>query len=99
LRPASLGQTISKKLSYFNPNHSDRYDPIDQMYKFLSRGLSLTHAAVDWENPAICGSKRNNTGKGLETEVKFSSADGEFSRDPDRCFRKTGVLKITGNRL
>ncbi|MGB3402882.1 MAG: hypothetical protein WBA77_09345 [Microcoleaceae cyanobacterium] len=56
-------KTIQKKLSYFNSNHNSRPEHIDQVYKFISRGVNLTQAAIDWENPAICGSPRNNTGK------------------------------------
>lgn len=71
-------QKISKKLSYFNPNHSDRYDHIDRVYKFLSRGVSLTQAAVDWENPAICGSSQTEAGKNRGSQWQLVIAYSGF---------------------
>ncbi len=56
-------RTIQKKLSYFNSKHQDNPEHIDLVYKFLIRGVNLTQAAIDWENPAICGSSRTDTGK------------------------------------
>lgn len=56
-------RTIQKKLSYFNLDHQDNPEHIDLVYKFLIRGVNLTQAAIDWENPAICGSSRTDTGK------------------------------------
>lgn len=45
--------TIQKKLAYFNSSHSDSPDHIDKVVKALSRGVSLTKAAMDWGHPAI----------------------------------------------
>ncbi len=56
-------QTIQKKLSYFNSKHQDSPEHIDLVYKFLIRGVNLTQAAIDWENPAIGSSPRTDTGK------------------------------------
>ncbi|KMW69913.1 hypothetical protein [Limnoraphis robusta] len=53
---------IQKKISYFNSDHQDDPQHIDQIYKLLSRGVNLTQAAIDWEHPAI-GSEKNDTGK------------------------------------
>ncbi|HEY9609859.1 hypothetical protein [Allocoleopsis sp.] len=44
---------IQKRLSYFNPTHSDSPEHIDKVIKALSRGVSLTQAAIDWQNAAI----------------------------------------------
>lgn len=56
-------QTLQRKLSYFNADHKDHPKHIDQVYQFLNRGVNLTQAAIDWENPAICGSPYTETGK------------------------------------
>ncbi len=71
-------KTIQKKLSYFNPSHNSRPEHIDQVYKFLSRGVNLTQAAIDWENPAICGSPRNDTGKNRGIQWKLVIAYSGF---------------------
>ncbi len=44
---------IQNKLSYFNPNHSNSSEHIDQVYKALTRGVGLVEAGIEWENPAI----------------------------------------------
>jgi hypothetical protein len=44
---------IQERLSYFNPTHSDSPEHIDKVIKALTRGVSLTQAAIDWHHPAI----------------------------------------------
>lgn len=44
---------IQQRLSYFEPSHSKSPDHIDKVIKALTRGVSLTQAAIDWHNPAI----------------------------------------------
>ncbi|MGB3534537.1 MAG: hypothetical protein WBA13_13610 [Microcoleaceae cyanobacterium] len=69
---------IQKKLAYFNSNHNSRPEHIDRVYKFISRGISLTQAAIDWENPAICGYPRSNTGKNRGIQWKLVIAYSGF---------------------
>lgn len=44
---------IQKKISYFNSQHDNSSEHIDQFIKALSRGQALVQAAIEWENPAI----------------------------------------------
>jgi hypothetical protein len=44
---------IQKRLSHFNPSHFDSPEHIDKVIKALTRGVSITQAAIDWQNPAI----------------------------------------------
>ncbi len=46
---------IKQKLVYFSEKHSEDVEHIDKAIKALSRGVSLTQAAVDWQNPAAIG--------------------------------------------
>ncbi len=46
-------RVIKEKLVYFCEDHSDTPEHIDKVIKALCRGVSLTQAAADWQNPAI----------------------------------------------
>jgi hypothetical protein len=46
-------RNIQERLSHFNPSHSGSPEHIDKVIKALSRGVSLTQAAIDWQNAAI----------------------------------------------
>jgi hypothetical protein len=53
LTNAAKCDCIQKKLSYFNYQHSNSPEHIDQFIKALSRGQALVQAAVEWQHPAI----------------------------------------------
>jgi hypothetical protein len=53
LTDAAKCDCIQKKLSYFNSQHGNSPEHIDQFIKALSRGTALVQAAIEWQNPAI----------------------------------------------
>jgi hypothetical protein len=55
-------KNIQQKISHFDPNHLENPEHIDKVIKALTRGVSLTQSAIDWQNPAI-GQKQTRTKK------------------------------------
>ncbi|MEG3900922.1 hypothetical protein QUB19_02210 [Microcoleus sp. B4-C5] len=51
LTDAAKCDYIQKKLSYFNSQHGNSPEHIDQFIKALSRGTALVQAAIEWQNP------------------------------------------------
>ncbi|MEG4520934.1 MULTISPECIES: hypothetical protein [unclassified Microcoleus] len=64
---------IQKKLSYFNSQHSNTPEHIDQFIKALSRGEGLVQAAIEWQNPAIGQSETRSVNDKLRYHIALSS--------------------------
>lgn len=99
-------KTIQKKLSYFNNSHNSRPEHIDQVYKFLSRGVNLTQAAIDWENPAICRTHSSDTarktGKNRGRQWKLVIAYSGFeiaTKGLMNCYKDKSIKPLTFQKI
>ncbi len=93
---------IKQKLVYFSQEHYKSVEHIDKVIKALSRGVSLTQAAVDWQNPAAIGNdnsvstpKQKDRLRGIQWRLVIAYAGFEITYKGLMNYFKQGTnLKI-----
>ncbi|NET41054.1 MAG: hypothetical protein F6K15_03550 [Okeania sp. SIO2B3] len=74
---------IKEKLVYFSQDHYDTPEHIDKVIKALCRGVSLTQAAVDWQNPHIGDDssprKKHEKLRGIQWQLVIAYAGFEIT--------------------
>ncbi|NEN89667.1 MAG: hypothetical protein F6K48_12460 [Okeania sp. SIO3H1] len=74
---------IKEKLVYFSQEHYDTPEHIDKVIKALCRGVSLTQAAVDWQNPHIGDDssprKKHEKLRGIQWQLVIAYAGFEIT--------------------